>query len=73
MTSWDPAGLEKFRAVGTQREVRMTLAPGQRWPDTMRRGQAVDFDFIFGDERRRFAGRVRFRRLNVAVLDGTLA
>jgi hypothetical protein len=71
-TFTDAGGAEIFRAVQSQREIRMTLRPDQRWPDVVRRGQSVDLEMNLGDTLYRLTGRVRFRRLNVAVILGQM-
>ena len=66
----DNDGVEQFRAVQMEREVRLTLAKGQRWPDTLKRGRSVDFEMGLGGTIYRMTGRVRFRRMHVAVIQG---
>lgn len=68
----DPNGRDLFRAVQMQREMRFTLAEGQRWPDSMKRGRSIDIEINLGDRLYRLSGKVRFRRLNVAVVQGEI-
>lgn len=68
----DADGLEQFRAIQSERELRMTLGTGDRWPDEVRRGRSIDVEMSLGGALYRLTGRVRFRRLNVAVIQGTM-
>lgn len=70
-TWWDAEGHETLRLVQNEREVRVTLRPGERFPDDFKRGRAVELEMNAGD-RYLLKGRVKFRRLNVAILIGRL-
>lgn len=47
------------------REVRIDLALGQRWPDSVKRGSVINL-YVHGSH---LIGKVRFRRLHRLVID----
>lgn len=47
------------------REVRIDLARGERWPDSVKRGSVINLD-VNGSH---LIGKVRFRRLHRLVID----
>lgn len=60
------AGVESLLGHNPPREVIVTLQPGQRWPDDVKRGRNVTLQIMD----RTLRGNVRYRRMHRLVIDG---
>lgn len=66
-----PDGVWSRAAVPVEeRDVRIRLNDGDRWPPKIKRGQAIGLDLDVNGTVHRFQGRVIFRRLSTALIRG---